>query len=367
MASDSGQKSEKPTPKKLKDARKKGQIPRSVDLVQWLTLLAASFLLPAVLGNIIYGTADGLDRMVRIAAEGETGPALAAAASTSGAAAIGMIPLFGFVVVAAIVGMAAQGGLVLTGHPLKPKFERISPKAGFKRIFSMQSVFETAKAVARLAVLAALVGTTIFAAARDHILASGLQLRSSSDMLIGQVLLLLRIAALIGSVIGLADYGFQRWQSMKKLKMSKHEVKEESKSSDGDPATRQRRRSAHAKLTRNQMLTAVKDATVVVVNPTHYAVALRYDSNGGAPVVVAKGTEELAWRIRERARFGEVPIVESPPLARALHASADVGTAIPEEFFEAVAIVLAFVMRPRANRSMAVSHVHVPNSKIPSH
>ncbi len=366
MAADSGDKSEKPTPKKLRDARKKGQIPRSVDLVQWLTLLGASFLLPTVLGNILSQLADGSRNMIGLAAQGEPGPAMAAAASVARGAAFGMIPLFGFVVAAAIIGMAAQGGLVLTGEPLKPKWDRVSPKAGLKRIFSMQSVFETAKAVARLAVLGLLVGTTLFASARDHLAANGVDLRSSAEMLIGQTLMLFRLAALIGSVIGLADYAFQRWQTMKKMKMSKQEVKQEHRSSEGDPMTRGRRRAAHAKLTRNQMLTAVKDATVIVVNPSHYAVALSYRNDGGAPVVVAKGTEELALRIRERAKQSNVPIIESPPLARALHASADVGSAIPEDFFEAVAIVLAFVMRPRANNSQTIRRVTVPNSKIPT-
>ena len=129
---------------------------------------------------------------------------------------------------------------------------------------------------------------------------------------------------------------------------------------------RSRRRQAHAKITRNQMLSAVNGATVVVVNPTHYSVALAYADDGSAPIVVAKGTDELAFRIRERARLGEIPIVESPPLARALHASVEVNDPIPESFFEAVAIVLAFVMRPRANRASATTRrVSIPNSKLP--
>jgi flagellar biosynthetic protein FlhB len=365
MAKDTGDKTEKPTPRRLREARKKGQIPRSVDLVQWLTLLAATFLLPSVLRNTLEVTADGMRQMVDLAGSGETAPALAAAASTSSRAAFSLAPLLGFVAVSAIIGMAAQGGLVITGDPLKPKWERISPKAGFKRLFSMQSVFDTAKAVARLGVLAILAGTTLFAAGRDHLLANGLDLRTSTGLLIDQTLLLLRLAALIGSVIGLADYAFQRWQSMKKLKMSKQEVRQEQKSSEGDPSLKGRRRQAHAKITRNQMLSAVPNAAVVIVNPTHYSVALEYHNDGGTPIVVAKGTDELAFRIRERARLAKVPIVESPPLTRALHASTEVGTPIPTEFFEAVAIVLAFVMRPRPHAAEVVRRVSIPNSKLP--
>ena len=215
MASDSGQKTEKPTPKRLRDARKKGQIPRSVDLVQWLTLLASSFFLPALLGAIVYRVADATERMVTLAAQGEPAPALAEAAAASGWAALGLAPLFGFVTASAIVGLVAQGGLVLSGHPLKPKFERISPKAGFKRIFSVFSLVETFKAVSRLGVLAILGATTLVAAGRSHVVASGLDIRVSTALLISQVVMLLRLAALVGSVIGLADYAFQRWQSAK--------------------------------------------------------------------------------------------------------------------------------------------------------
>jgi len=263
--------------------------------------------------------------------------------------------------------MAAQGGVVLTGDPIKPKWERISPKSGFKRVFGVASLVETGKEVVRLTVLAILVATTLVAAGRDHLMSGGLSLRFSTDLLLGQVIVLLRLAAFIGSVVGLADYAFQRWQTTKKLKMSKQEIKQESKSSEGDPMIRSRRRQAHAKITRNQMLSAVKGATVVVVNPTHYSVALAYADDGSAPVVVAKGTDELAFRIRERARLGEIPIVESPPLARALHATVEVNDPIPDSFFEAVAIVLAFVMRPRANKaSAATRRVSIPNSKLPA-
>ena len=366
MAADSAQKTEKPTPRRLREARQKGQIPRSVDLVQWVTLLAASFLLPSTMRSVLGRIDDRLDAAIDLAGQGETGPALAAAATMAGSAALGLGFLFGFVMVSSIVGMVLQGGFVLSAHPVKPKWERVSPKSGLKRLFSMQSVVETAKALVRLFVLGLLVATVLSAAASDHLFGAGLGLASSTDLLIEQILLVLRLAALVGSVIGVADYAFQRHQAMKKLKMSKQEVKEDQRRAEGDPVIKNRRRQAHAKLTRNQMLSAVSDATVVIVNPTHFAVALDYDDNGSAPTVVAKGADELSWRIRERAATNDVPIVESPPLARALHASVDVGDTIPESFFEAVAIVLAFVMRKRRNPSSVNGRVSVPASKIPS-
>ncbi len=361
-AKDSGQKTEKPTPRRLKEARKKGQIPRSVDLVQWITLLAATFIVPSTFDGVLGSMEERMAMAMHMAAGGRTGPAFAATISMAGSATLAMGGLFAFVVASSILGMAAQGGLVLTGHPLKPKWERVSPKAGLKRLFSVQSVMETAKAVTRLLVLAVLVSTTLMAAAETHVFSAGLDLRTSTNVLIDQVLLVLRLAAFGGTAVGLADYAFQRWQTMKKLKMSKHEVKEDQKSSDGDPAVRNRRRAAHAKLSRNQMLRAVTDATVIVVNPTHYAVALTYGDDGKAPTMAAKGTDELSWRIRERAALAGVPIVESPPLARALHASVDVGDAIPEAFFEAVAIVLAFVLKERNKPSAFAPQPPNPNA-----
>ncbi len=376
MANESAQRTEKPTPRRLREARKKGQIPRSVDLVQWITLLAASFVVPSTIGGVLAAVQERLGPAIRLAARGEAGQALETTAAMTASALLALLGLFAFVVASSVIGMAAQGGVVFTGHPLKPKWERVSPKAGLKRLFAVQSLVETAKAVVRLVILAVLVSTTLTSAAGTHLFTAGLELRTSTGLLIDQVLFVLRLAAIGGVTIGLADYGFQRWQTMKKLRMTKQQVKEDQRSSDGDPAVRNRRRAAHAKLSRNQMLRAVADATVIVVNPTHFAVALSYGKDGQAPVVAAKGTDELSWRIRERAALAEVPIVESPPLARALHASVDVGDAIPEPFFEAVAIVLAFVLRDRAGRATmdgdrdgtrVTARVPVPAGKIPFH
>ena len=168
-----------------------------------------------------------LGMAIELAGRGETGPALAASATMAGSAAVGLGALFGFVMVSSIVGMVAQGGVVFSAHPVKPKWERVSPKTGFKRLFSMQSVMETAKALARLLVLALLVSTVLSTAASEHLFSAGLDLAGSADLLISQMLLVIRLAALIGSVIGVADYAFQRHQAMKKLKMSKQDVKED--------------------------------------------------------------------------------------------------------------------------------------------
>ncbi len=367
MAEDQSQKTEKPTPKRLHDTRKRGQIPKSVDLVQWVSFLAATYVLPWTVGGINQVIADGFGPMVKAASTGEAPVAMQAVLEMFAGAALALVPLFALIVAWTIAGMAVQGGVVLTGYPLKPQWNRVSPKAGLKRLVSAANLNETLKSVIRLGVLALLISTTFVAAVRDRMLVGGLGLAELTEGLVTEVLSLLRLAAFAGSVVGLADYAFQRWQSTRKLRMTKQELKQEYRNSEGDPTTRGRRRSAHAKLTRNMMLSAVKDAQVIIVNPTHYSVALTYTGDGSAPRVVAKGTDELARQIREQANRHSIPIVESPPLARALHASVAVGDPIPDNFFEAVAIVLAFIMRPRRNRTAATARrVRVPASKIPA-
>jgi flagellar biosynthesis protein FlhB len=366
VAADSGEKTEKPTPRRLREAKKKGQIPRSVDLVQWVSLLAATFVLPWTVGNLSHVIEREFGPLILAGSTGEMSVAMAAFGDLAAGSTLAIAPLFIMIMIWSIVGMVVQGGVVFTGEPLKPKWNRISPKVGFKRIFGVEALAETAKSLIRLGVLGVLISTTLYAATREHLGGNGVDLGVSTELLVEQSILLLRLAAFAGSVVGLADYGFQRWRTTKQLRMSKQEVKQEHRSSEGDPMIRSRRRAAHAKITRNQMLSAVGGARVVVVNPTHFAVALAYSGDGSAPTVVAKGTDELAWRIRERANRHGVPIVDSPPLARALHATVDVGQPIPESFFAAVAIVLAFVMRPRRNRTAATARkVRIPPSKIP--
>ena len=366
---DQAQKTEKPTPRRLREARRKGQLPRSVDLVQWSTLLVASFLVPSVIRAVLGRIETRLATSLSLASAGEVGSALAATATMAGAALVALGPILLLVVVTSIAGMAAQGGLVVSTDPLKPKLERVSPKAGLKRLFSLQSLVEATKAIVRLVVLTTVTAAVLVAAASEYLFTGGFGLSTSTGLLIDQVLLVLRISALIGTVIGLADYGFQRWQSMRRLRMTRKEVTDEQRNAEGDPMIRSRRRAAHAKLSRNKMLSAVGDASVVIVNPVHYAVALRYSGSDDGPVdtpeVVAKGTDSLAWRIRDRADGAGVPIIESPPLARALHATVDVGDRIPPEFYEAVAIVLAFVLRRRGRPTNVARRVNVPASKMP--
>lgn len=360
----SGQRTEKPTPKRLREARRKGQIPRSPDLVGWATLLLASYVIPLVIRLLRQRFAGHFRIVSKALAAGDLDLALLDTRSLVGGVALVFLPFLALLVLVTVIGMVAQGGVTLSLEPLRPKFERISPKAGAKRLVSTQSAVDTAKAVIRLAILAVLmwritssqVGLFLTGTRRNPA-ATGLELGAS-------LLLLVRLAALLGVVVGLGDYAYQRWKVGKQLKMTKEEVKRENRNTEGDPFIRGRRRSMHARISRNKMLAAVNDASVVIVNPTHISVALSY-SSGSVPKVVAKGADELALRIRERAFEAGVPVVESKPLARALHELIEVGEEVPAHLYEAVAIVIAFVMRlPPTAVSRAVRRVSVPLSKL---
>lgn len=361
MGGQDSEKTEKPTPKRRREARQQGQIARSVDLVQWVGLLVATFVLPGTIRSLLNGLTTATQRILEVSAAGEPGPAFGQLGEVLATMALALAPLFGIMFLVTLIGLLAQGGVVLTGKTIQPKWERVSPKAGFKRLFSSQSVMETVKAVFRLVVFALVTWSVVLGTVRDLVGGTATDLAVAVPLLGHRMLLALRVAAVAGVLIGVGDFVYQRHQTEKRMKMSRHEVRQEMKSSDGDPMIRSRRRSAHARLTRNGMLAAVDDASVVVVNPTHVAVALRYVNGEGAPTVVAKGGDELARRIRERAMERGVPVLEVRPLARVLFNGVKVGHQVPAELFEAVAIVLAFVMRsPRRGWSGTVRRLDVP-------
>jgi flagellar biosynthetic protein FlhB len=364
MADDSGQRTERPTPKRMREARRRGQIPRSPDLVGWFVLLIVSFVLPPVLRGLQGALSDYIARSVSAAAAGEWAAMLSSPGSLYRSVGLVLAPLLGLIVVLTAGGLAVQGGVTLTTEVLRPKFERISPKAGIKRLVSAQAAVDTLKAVVRLTVLSLLVVDIGAGFVVSYVNGTERDLATASAELAASLLLLVRLSAAVGVAIGVADYAFQRHKVAKQLKMTKHELKQENRSTEGDPMIKSRRRSLHARLSRNQMLAAVSDASVVVVNPAHVSVALSYAA-GAVPTVVAKGTGELALRIRERAFEAGVPVVESPPLARLLNETIDVGAEVPARLYEAVAIVIAFVLRlPDPPFERMVRRVNVPGSKL---
>jgi flagellar biosynthetic protein FlhB len=350
------EKTEKPTPKKIREARQEGQVARSQDLGAWATVLAATYMLQFTL------SAGGprmqtlfRDIAALIPAPTEAG-ALAILVEGAKTAAVLAGPFAVVLALAAFAASASQGGIHAATKSLKPKFSRLSPLQGFKRIMGPQAAWEAVKAVTKTSVAGYLVYRSLTTLAPLLAGAGSMPLAATLGVVGGTAMALMRDVALAGLLMGLADYAYQRRRLVKQLRMTKHEVKQEYKQAEGDPQLKGAIRSRQMAMSRNRMMSAVADADVVLVNPTHVAVAVRYQADRGAPRVVAKGAGLVAARIREEADRHRIPMVQDVPLARALHAACDLGQEIPAELFTAVAQVLAFVLALRARGSAAGTH-----------
>ena len=349
MAEESFQeKTEQATPKRREEAKRKGQVARSAELSS-LAILVAGLLAMLGLGSYVYDhlTAFMIDQFTNGFSVRLTPLNLPTYLTTWGTSYVRIVyPIVGLLVAAALAINYAQVGVIFTATPLEPKANRISPLSGLKRIFSSKGLVELAKGLFKVAVVTIITYWTI-AGELDHLMAlvgMGVPqiLASSGDVL---MTLGFRICVVL-LFLALLDYAFQRWDYEKNLRMTRHEVREELKQQEGDPQIRARVRSLQRELAQKRMMEDVGEADVVVTNPTHVAVALRYaPEESAAPVVVAKGQRLIAEKIKELARLAGVPLVENKPLARALFKAVRIGDEIPEELFKAVAEVLAFVLQ----------------------
>ena len=343
MSGDKDGKTEKPTPKKIKDARKEGQVARTPDASTWLAVAAAATLLPTSIGLMADAVRDLLARLPEVAADPTPGRALGLLSGVPLQVVVCSAPVVVAAAVGALLGAVAQG-VYPSAKVMKPKFNRLSPKQGVKRMFGPRAAWEGLKALLKVIVISValiMVGRQLVP---ELVGAGVMPLGSVVDRLHTGMQTLLWTVAVTGLLIAGADYAHAKHTTMKQLKMSPHDIKQEHKQSDGDPLMKGAIRSKQMAMSRNRMLAAVTEADVVLVNPTHVAVALQYRAHLGAPRVVAKGTDALALKIRERAREGRVPLVEDKPLARLLYRICDVDDEIPAELYLAIARILAFVM-----------------------
>ena len=340
-----GEKTEDPTPQRLKKARKEGQIPRTQELGTWAGAAVASFLLPILVGDAF----DEVGRMfVQVGVVVEQ-PEVEAVTALLGQALATFVtvalPMALALMVVGVAASAAQGGVTVTGKPMKPTLNKLNPFPGMKRMFGGHGLWEATKAVIKTAALGTVVVVTSDRAQQLVSSAGALPLSAVTTTFTDSAVLMFRVVAVTGLAIAIADYVVVRRQTMKKLKMSKYEIQQEHKNSEGDPHVKAQRRATQMAMSRNRMMAEVADADVLLVNPTHVAVALKYEADRGAPRVVAKGADEVAAKLRERAAEARVPMVQDVPLARALHASCEIGQEVPAQLFTAVARVLAFVMQ----------------------
>jgi flagellar biosynthetic protein FlhB len=351
MAEDNGDtdKTEEPTQKRLEEALKRGDVVKSQEVNTWFVIAGAALVLMAfsgTMGKDLTTTMRGLiANSYDISVDGPALPRLFQKIGSEMIAAVA-IP-FLILLLAALGGNIIQHRLVWSFEALAPKLSKISPAAGAKRLFSKQALANLGKGLVKL-VLVGSVLTALMWPERGR-----LEALTRSDPSFVMSLSLSLALKLLGSVVAMlavvaaADYLFQYRQWYERQKMSLRELKEEFKQTEGDPAIKGRMKQVRQIRMRRRMMAAVPKATVVITNPTHYAIALEYERGMDAPICVAKGVDSIALKIREVAGKHSVPIVENPPLARALHATVQIDQQIPPEHYKAVAEVIGYVMRLR--------------------
>ncbi len=351
-----GEKTEKATPKKKADSRKKGQVGKSADLqgavVLMAGLLALSAFAPRMYEAVMQATRHALSLVAtpEVVDHGGVGEVLAA---TSKSTLLAWLPLAVACTVAALLIGVVQVGLKPEPSLLKPDMKRLNPITGAKNLYGKHMIFETIKNVAKVAVVSAIAASAVFPRLRELGALVGMPPEVLLPELASLCLAIAQRAAAAYLLIALVDFGYQKWRVEKGMRMDMQEVKDEFKQDALPAEVKSHQRRQAMMLANARMMDAVPTADVVVTNPTHYAVALRYDPGAPAPVVVAKGTDHLAFRIREAAREAGVSVVPDPPLARSLYASVEIGRMIPEELFHGVAQILAYVYRVANRRAAA--------------
>jgi len=346
---DSGQeRTEEATPKRQQDAKDKGDIPRSKELNTTAILLGGAGALMAFGGSIAAGLSGMMSANFGFSRDEIFDPQsmLIHLGQSMAESMMALIPFFIVVLLAAIIGPIALGGWVMSTKSLAPKAERISPLAGIKRMFAMRALVELLKTIAKFLLVATL-SLVILDWMTDDLLALGKQdmipAMASGLQIVGWSVLGMSATMILISMI---DVPFQISSHAKKLKMTMQEVKDEMKNTEGKPEVKSRIRQLQYDMAQGRMMSAVPEADVVITNPEHYAVALRYNSdNMGAPVLVAKGADLIAFKIREIAKAHDIPVLEAPPLARAVFHSTELEQEIPAGLYIAVAQVLAYIFQ----------------------
>ncbi|HEC05330.1 MAG TPA: flagellar biosynthesis protein FlhB [Thiolapillus brandeum] len=352
---DSGQeRTEQPTAKKLADARKKGQIARSKELNTTLMLIIAAlsfFMVGGYLGNelrIMMQSGLQIERGTLFT----TSSMLEAFENNVFQGLKYIAPFLLITVVSAFIGPLVMGGWNFTLSSAKPKFNKLNPASGLKRMFGQQALVELLKSLAKVGLIG-LVGTILLWGLADNFLLLSSEPVNQGIIHGGKMMLweFLAFSTILLLVAGI-DVPYQIWTHKKKLRMTRQDIKEEFKQTDGNPEVKGKVRALQREMAQKRMLEDVPEASVILINPTHFSVAIRYkDGQDHSPVVIAKGTDQMAFRIREVAEANSIPLFSAPPLTRALYYSTEIGQPIPTGLFVAVAKVLAYIYR--INEQMA--------------
>lgn len=341
-------KTEKATPKKRADARKKGQVAKSMDVSSVAVLLAGlstlCLFVPFMHSRIALLMQDSFS-MIKTPVL-DMSNVLMMAETLVGRFIVIVIPVMLAVVVIALLANVMQVGVMVSVEKLRPELSKISPIKGFGRLFSKHSFMELFKSLAKLAIVSGVAYWTV-EGEMGHLEAIGkMEVAGICGYILKVILKIFLRVCVIMLVVAAIDYAFQKWQFEEQLKMTRHEVKEEHKQSEGDPQVKSRIRRLQLEAARKRMMQEVPKADVVVTNPIHFAVAVKYDGlSMGAPQVVAKGADLIAQKIKTMAAEHGVPIVENKELARSLYKLVEIGEEVPSSFYQAIAEVLAYVYR----------------------
>ncbi|MFP4097584.1 MAG: flagellar biosynthesis protein FlhB [Alphaproteobacteria bacterium] len=345
---DDSQKTEDPTPKKLEEARKRGQVALSREVNNWVMICAATILVIALAGSMFTQLKETMALYIEQAhalpqAPGGLGIVLGGA--TKKVMSIMILP-FLVLLVAAFLAPFLQVGPLFAPEVIKPDFKKISPISGFSRLFSLRSLMEFAKGVAKITIVGAVATAVLYPylGQFEHLI--DLPMIMVLDELRFMVIRMLIGILIVLAIIAGIDLVYQRYEYNKKMRMSRQEVRDEYKQSEGDPHIKGKLRQLRLERARRRMMQAVPTADVVITNPTHYSIALKYDpQESPAPIVVAKGINETALRIREIAKENDIILYEDKPLARALYDAVELEDMIPVEYFKAVAEIISYVFK----------------------
>jgi len=347
-----GEKTEEPTLKKLDDALKRGDVAKSQELTVWFGLAAATLGVASFGDHTVSSLGQTLTRFVAapqtFTMDGASLRTMTGGLGLAVGAALALPMLL--LMLAAVAGNLVQHPPILTTDPITPKFSKISPISGFRRLFSAESLVNFLKGLIKLAIVGTVIWLVVWPERARVASLAGAEVSALLPAFKALTLKALVAAVAVFAVIAVADFLWQRRRWRERLKMSVQEVRYEHKQQEGDPHIKARIRRIRQERSRKRMMAAVPTATVVVANPTHYAVALKYEAGMNAPLCVAKGVDALALRIRTLAEESGVAVIENPPLARSLHAALEVDREIPAEHYKAVAEVIGFVMRKKGRR-----------------
>jgi len=347
--SDTNERTEDPTPKRLEQAIERGDVVKSAEVNTWFLIAGGTLMVmvfAAPMAASLQATFRGL--LAKSYEIPTDGPALVALVRTLGSeigGALG-IPLL-LLMLAGLGANFVQHRLVFTSEPIRPQVSRISPTAGLARLFSRQALVNFAKGLAKLCLVGAVMAALLWP--QRHLLGGLVATDPAAILPFTRSLVTQMLGAVVAilAVIATADYLFQYQQWYERQKMSLREMKEEFRQTEGDPAVKGKLRQLRNTRMRKRIMAAVPKASVVITNPTHFAVALKYERGMNAPVCVAKGVDLIARKIREIAEQHDVPVVENPPLARALHGTVEIDQEIPPEHYRAVAEIIGYIMRLR--------------------